>query len=176
MIFPFGYLRPRSNVRTINIGRTCIFTNANITMTERRHEDMDILSLSAVELGKKIKAGEISAMEATQATLAQIEKEEPRIHGYVTVDAQGALKQAEEIQGKIERGELTGPLAGVPAAIKDNICIKGRLTTCSSKILSNYKPTYTAEAVEHLQDAGAIILGKTNMDEFAMGSTTRPKL
>ena len=172
MIFPFGYLRPRSNVRTINIGRTCIFTNANITMTERRHEDMDILSLSAVGLGKKIKAGEISAMEATQATLAQIEKEEPRIHGYVTVDAQGALKQAEEIQGKIERGELTGPLAGVPAAIKDNICIKGRLTTCSSKILSNYKPTYTAEAVEHLQDAGAIILGKTNMDEFAMGSTT----
>lgn len=133
---------------------------------------MDILSLSAVELGKKIKAGEISAVEATKATLTQIEKEEPNIHGYVTVDTQGALKQAEEIQGKIERGELAGPLAGVPTAIKDNMCIKGQLTTCSSKILSNFKPTYTAEAVKHLQDAGAIILGKTNMDEFAMGSTT----
>ncbi len=133
---------------------------------------MDILSLSAVELGKKIKAGEISAMEATKASLAQIAAEEPRIHGYVTVDEESALKQAEEIQKRIENKELTSPLAGVPTAIKDNMCIKGQLTTCSSKILSNFKPTYTAEAVKNLQKAGAVILGKTNMDEFAMGSTT----
>lgn len=133
---------------------------------------MDILSLSAVELGKKIKAKEISVTDATKAVLAQIESAEPHIHSYVTVDAEGALAQAEEIQRRIDNGELNGPLAGVPVAIKDNMCIRGQLTTCSSKILSNFKPTYTAEAVVNLQKAGAVIIGKTNMDEFAMGSTT----
>ncbi len=73
---------------------------------------------------------------------------------------------------KIDAGELTGPLAGVPVALKDNLCTKGVLTTCSSKILNNFVPTYTAQAVENLQKAGAVIIGKTNMDEFAMGSTT----
>ncbi len=133
---------------------------------------MDILSLSASELGKEIRARHISAVDATKAVLAQIEAEEPRIHSYVTVDKEGALKQAEEIQKKIDGGDLTGPLAGVPVAIKDNMCIEGELTTCSSRILSNFRPTYTAEAVENLRKAGAVILGKTNMDEFAMGSTT----
>lgn len=133
---------------------------------------MDILRLSALELGKEIKARQISAVDATKAVLTQIETEEPRIHSYVTVDAEGALKQAEDIQKKIDGGDLTGPLAGVPVAIKDNMCIEGQLTTCSSKILSNFKPTYAAEAVENLRKAGAVILGKTNMDEFAMGSTT----
>lgn len=133
---------------------------------------MDILSLSASELGKEIGSRHISAVDATKAALAQIEAEEPRIHSYVTVDREGALKQAEEIQKKIDGGDLTGPLAGVPVAIKDNMCIEGELTTCSSRILSNFRPTYTAEAVENLRKAGAVILGKTNMDEFAMGSTT----
>ncbi len=72
----------------------------------------------------------------------------------------------------IDAGELTGPLAGVPVAIKDNMCTEGVLTTCSSKILGNFVPTFTAEAVKRLEEAGAVILGKTNMDEFAMGSTT----
>lgn len=133
---------------------------------------MDILGLSAVELGKKIKAKEISVTDATKAVLAQTASVEPHINSYVTIDEKGALAQAEEIQKKIDNGELVGPLAGVPAAVKDNMCIKGQLTTCGSKILSNFKPTYTAEAVLNLQKAGAVLIGKTNMDEFAMGSTT----
>lgn len=133
---------------------------------------MDILDLSAVELAAKIKAGEVTAVEATKAVLAQIEKSEETLNCYVTLDKEGALKKAEEVQKKIEAGELTGPLAGVPVAIKDNMCTKGMLTTCSSKILGNFVPTYTAEAVINLEKAGAVILGKTNMDEFAMGSTT----
>ena len=99
-------------------------------------------------------------------------KREAQVHSFVTVDREGALKRAKEVQAKIDAGELTGPLAGVPVAIKDNMCTKGLLTTCSSKILYNFIPTYTAEAVLNLEKAGAVILGKTNMDEFAMGSTT----
>ena len=133
---------------------------------------MDMMSMTAVELGKKIASGEISVAEATQASLDRIKKLEEDYHSFVTVDEQGALKQAEIIQKKIKDGELTGPLAGVPVAIKDNMCIDGMLTTCSSKILYNFKPTFTAEAVVQLQKAGAVIVGKTNMDEFAMGSTT----
>ncbi len=133
---------------------------------------MDMMSMTAVELGKKIASGEISVAEATQASLDRIKKLEEDYHSFVTVDEQGALKRAEIIQKKIKDGELTGPLAGVPVAIKDNMCIDGMLTTCSSKILYNFKPTFTAEAVVQLQKAGAVIVGKTNMDEFAMGSTT----
>ena len=133
---------------------------------------MEILELTALELGKKIKAGEITVREAVQAALDRAKEAEPVINSYVTLDEAGAFAQAEEIQKKIDAGELTGPLAGVPVAIKDNMCIKGQLTTCSSKILSNFKPTYTAEAVENLKKAGVVIIGKTNMDEFAMGSTT----
>ena len=133
---------------------------------------MDILDLSAVELSAKIKSGEVTATEAVEAVFAQIEQKEDTLNCYVTLDKEGALKAAEEVQKKIEAGELTGPLAGVPVAIKDNMCTEGMLTTCSSKILGNFVPTYTSEAVINLQKAGAVILGKTNMDEFAMGSTT----
>ncbi len=133
---------------------------------------MNILELTAVELATKIKTGEVTAIEATEAVLAQIEEKETILNCYVTVDKEGALKAAAEVQKKIEAGELTGPLAGVPVAIKDNMCTEGILTTCSSKILGNFVPTYSAEAVLNLQKAGAIILGKTNMDEFAMGSTS----
>ena len=133
---------------------------------------MGLLDLTAVELGKKIKAGEVSVLEATKAAIDQIKEKDDLYNCYVTVDEEGALKQAEEVQKKIDAGELTGPLAGVPVAIKDNMCTKGLLTTCSSKILENFVPTYTAEAVLNLEKTGAVILGKTNMDEFAMGSTT----
>ncbi len=130
------------------------------------------LNLTAVELGKKIKNKEISVVEAASAYLDSIEAKEKEINAFVTIDREGALKRAEEVQGLIDAGKVTGPLAGVPVAIKDNMCIDGMLTTCSSKILSNFKPAFTATAVEKLQAAGAVIVGKTNMDEFAMGSTT----
>ena len=133
---------------------------------------MDLLKLTALELGRKIKAGEVTVREAVRAVIEQAKEVEPTINSYVTLDEEGAYAQADEIQKKIDAGELTGPLAGVPVAIKDNMCIEGQLTTCSSKILSGFKPTYTAQAVENLKNAGAVILGKTNMDEFAMGSTT----
>ena len=133
---------------------------------------MDITSLTAVELGKKIKAKEISVVEAVKASIAQIEKVEKDVNSFVTMDKEGALKRAEEVQKLIDDGKLTGPLAGVPVAIKDNMCTQGMLTTCSSKILGNFRPMFTAEAVKNLEEAGAVILGKTNMDEFAMGSTT----
>lgn len=133
---------------------------------------MDLLSLTAVELSKKIKAKEVTVVEATKAVFTQIEKIEDKINSYVTVDKEGALRRAEEVQKLIEEGKLTGPLAGVPVAIKDNMCTKGMLTTCSSKILENFYPTYTAQAVLNLEKAGVVIIGKTNMDEFAMGSTT----
>ena len=133
---------------------------------------MNIMSLTAVELGKRIKAKEISVEEAVTAALDAIEKKEKLVNSFVTVDREGALKRAKEVQKQIDDGTLTGPLAGVPVAIKDNMCTKDLLTTCSSKILYNFIPTYTAEAVLNLEKAGAVILGKTNMDEFAMGSTT----
>lgn len=130
------------------------------------------LSLTAVELGKKIKNKDISVVEAVTAYLDSMDVKEKDIHAFVTIDREGALQRAEKVQKLIDEGKLTGPLAGVPVAIKDNMCVDGMLTTCSSKILGNFKPTYTATAVEKLEAAGAIIVGKTNMDEFAMGSTT----
>lgn len=133
---------------------------------------MSILDLTALQLGKAIKAGEISAPEAAAAALAQIRAAEPKVNAFVTVDEEGAMAQAAKVQKRIEAGEIAGPLAGVPVAIKDNLCTRGLRTTCSSKMLDGFVPTYTAQAVENLEKAGAVILGKTNMDEFAMGSTT----
>lgn len=133
---------------------------------------MSLMSLTAVELGKKIKAGEVTVEEAVQAALDAIEKKEASVNSFVTVDREKAMARAKEVQKKIADGTYTGPLAGVPVAIKDNMCTEGMLTTCSSKILGNFVPTYTAEAVLNLEKAGAVVIGKTNMDEFAMGSTT----
>ena len=133
---------------------------------------MSLMSLTAVELGKKIKAKEVTVVEAVQEALDAVEKKEKDVNSFVTVMRKEALEKAKEVQEKIDNGELTGPLAGVPVAIKDNMCTKGTLTTCSSKILRNFVPTYTAQAVANLEEAGAVIIGKTNMDEFAMGSTS----
>lgn len=131
-----------------------------------------LLDLTAVQLSGKIKAGEVTAAEAVQAALARIGEMEPAVHAYVTIDGERALARAEQVQRYIGDGTLTGPLAGVPVAVKDNLCTKGLRTTCGSRMLENFVPTYSARAVENLERAGAVILGKTNMDEFAMGSTT----
>lgn len=133
---------------------------------------MSLMNLTAVELGKKIKNKEVTVVEATKAALDAIDAKEDKVNSFVTVGREGALKRAEEVQKLIDDGKLDGPLAGVPVAIKDNMCTEGLLTTCSSKILGNFVPTFTSEAVLNLEKAGAVILGKTNMDEFAMGSTT----
>ena len=133
---------------------------------------MQLTDLTALELGRKIKEKEVSVREAVQASLDRIAQTDGGINGFVTVDAEGALARADEVQQGIGSGQYTGALAGVPVAVKDNICTEGLKTTCSSKILYNFVPTYSAEAVLNLQRAGAVILGKTNMDEFAMGSTT----
>ena len=131
------------------------------------------MNLIAVELGKKIKSGEVRVVDAVNAAFDQIEAVEKDINSYVTVyKKEEVLEKAEHIQKLIDEGQLTGPLAGVPVAIKDNMCTRDKLTTCSSKILGNFYPTYSAEAVINLEKAGAVIIGKTNMDEFAMGSTT----
>ena len=133
---------------------------------------MNLLDLTAVELAKEIKAGNTTAVEAMKAVIEQIETSESELNCYVTFDKEAAMKAAEAAQKAIDDGSLTGPLAGVPVAIKDNMCTKGMLTTCSSKILENFVPQFSSEAVIRLEKAGAVIIGKTNMDEFAMGSTS----
>lgn len=133
---------------------------------------MSLLDLTAVQLAKEIKAGNTTAVEAMKAVIEQIEKVEGDYNCYITFDKEKAMQAAKEAQKKIEDGTLTGPFAGVPVAIKDNLCTKGVKTTCASKILANFVPQYSAEAVLKLEEAGAVMIGKTNMDEFAMGSTT----
>lgn len=134
---------------------------------------MNSMDMTAVELGSRIKAGEITVEQAVVDTLDSIAKEEDKVHSYVTVlEKERVLLRAKEVQKGIEDGTYTSSLAGVPVAIKDNMCTEGIRTTCSSRILDNFVPTYTAEAVLNLEKAGAVIIGKTNMDEFAMGSTT----
>ena len=133
---------------------------------------MDILSYTAVGLSAAIKEGKVTAVDAMEAVLTQMDRVEKDIHAYVTVDREKALSTAAKVQEQIQAGTLTGALAGVPVAMKDNLCTEGMLTTCSSKILENFIPTFSAQAVVNLEKAGAVIIGKTNMDEFAMGSTT----
>ena len=134
---------------------------------------MSLLNMTAVELGKKIKAGEVTVAEACKAALEQIKATEDKLNCYVKVlDEETIMERVEQVQSQIDAGELNGPLAGVPVAIKDNMCTEGITTTCSSRILYNFNPTFSSEAVLNLEKAGAVILGKTNMDEFAMGSTT----
>ena len=133
---------------------------------------MNLLDLTASQLAIEIKEGRTTAIAAMEAVISQIEQREAELNCYINIDKEKAMETARKAQEAIEAGILTGPLAGVPMAVKDNLCTEGILTTCASKILENFIPTYSAEAVRLLEDAGAVIIGKTNMDEFAMGSTT----
>ena len=127
---------------------------------------------TAHELHSLLANKKISSVELTRSLLEHVEKTDDRIRAYVTLNKEGALKQARAADERIKSGRDITSLTGIPLAIKDNMCTKGILTTCSSKILSNYIPPYDATVVRKIKDAGAVILGKTNMDEFAMGSST----
>ena len=129
-------------------------------------------SYTAHELHARLKNKEISSVEITEAVFRQIETVEDKIKSYVTLNKELAILAAREADKKLKSGENIGPLTGIPIAIKDNMCTKGILTTCSSKILANYLPPYNATVVEKLKEAGAVAVGKTNLDEFAMGSST----
>lgn len=133
---------------------------------------MNILNMTATELGRAIKSKEVTVKEALDAYFEKIEKYDGTYHCYNTLCKEEAYKRAEEVQKGIDDGVLTNALAGVPIGIKDNICTKGVKTTCSSKILNNFVPPYNATVIERLNDAGMVVIGKLNMDEFAMGSTT----
>ncbi len=133
---------------------------------------MDISKLTAVELAGKIHNHEVTVKEALDAFFAVIEAKDNDINAFITLNKENAYEQAEVLQEEIDNGNIASALAGVPIAVKDNICTKGINTTCASKILDGFVPTYEATAVEKLKAAGMIIIGKTNMDEFAMGSTT----
>lgn len=133
---------------------------------------MTIMDYTALELGAMIKNKKITISEALDAVFERIDAQENRLHCYLTLDREGAYAQARTLQEIIMKGEETGPLFGVPLAIKDNLCTKGLRTSCASKMLENFVPAYDAEAVAHLKRAGMVIIGKTNMDEFAMGNTT----
>ena len=133
---------------------------------------MDLGKLTALQLAEKIKQHQISVLDGVKYVFDQIEAKEDKVHAYLDTYKKEAYARAKEVQKGIEDGTYTGPLAGVPIAIKDNICIKGKTTTCASKILENFVPQYNAEVIDRLEEAGLVIIGKTNMDEFAMGSTT----
>lgn len=133
---------------------------------------MDIRDMTALELGRAIRAGSVGVREAAESYFAAIEAHDALYHCYNTVCKDEALARADEVQKGIAEGRFTGALAGVPIGIKDNICTKGIRTTCSSKILENFVPTYDATVMQRLEKAGMVMLGKLNMDEFAMGSTT----
>ena len=133
---------------------------------------MELYQKTASELSALLASKEISAVELAQDVLARTDAVEARVQGYVTVTKDAALAQAKAVDNQRAAGEPLRPLAGVPVAVKDNICTKGILTTCASKMLYNFVPPYNATVADKLAANGLVITGKANMDEFAMGSTT----
>lgn len=132
----------------------------------------ELLDCSCVRLREMIAKGDVSCREVAEAALDSIEREDATIGSFLSVFPDRALEQAVELDAKIAAQQPVGPLAGVPIAVKDNMCTAWGTTTCGSKILQNFQAPYTATAVESLLAADAVVIGKTNMDEFAMGSST----
>lgn len=137
---------------------------------------MELCDHSAAELGRKLRSKEVSAKEIAGSVLKRITEKEKKHNAFITITGELALKQAEIADKKIAKNENISPLTGIPVAIKDNICTKGITTTCGSKILDGYIPPYNATAVQNLLDDGALIIGKTNLDEFGMGSSTEKSI
>ncbi len=151
---------------------------------------MKVHELSAHEIASKVRTGEIKASEVLEQTLAQIKlvdgqpgvlggtnlsaEEENKVHAFIEVTETLARKQAEDVDSKVSAGQDPGLLAGVPISIKDIFCIEGVRSTAASRILANFYPPYTATSVERLQNAGALIVGKVNLDEFTFGSQASP--
>ena len=132
----------------------------------------ELHNLTALELAQAIRARRVSSREAVQALFERIARVDPALHAYLCLDRQGAQERAAEVDAALERGEDPGRLAGVPVAVKDNICTRGLPTTCASRMLERFRPPYDAHVVQRLHAEGAVVLGKTNLDEFAMGSST----
>ncbi len=137
-----------------------------------RCESLELYKLTAHHLNKMLVSREISAVEICQSVFSRIKKVEEKVKSYITLIEERAFKEAKAVDKKIKNGEEISPLAGIPIAIKDVICTKGVLTTCGSKILSNFIPQYNATVIERLLRENIVMIGKTNMDEFAMGSST----
>ena len=139
--------------------------------TREKVESMELYELTIHELSDRLRAGEITSAEITASVFGRIDAVEKEVRAYITLMRETALAEAAEADEKIRKGE-GGPLAGIPVALKDIFCTKGVRTTCGSRILEDFIPPYDATVVEKLRGAGAVFTGKTNMDEFAMGSST----
>ena len=133
---------------------------------------MELYRLTASELSRMMQKKEVSSAEITRSVFDRIAQKEPEIEAYITLDEEGALKKAAEVDEKRAKGESLPPLAGIPVGIKDNICLKGLPATCASKMLQNFVPPYNATVIEKLNAQDCVYTGKLNMDEFAMGSST----
>lgn len=133
---------------------------------------MELYELSLNEVAKKIKNKEVTIKEVLDSVYSRIDRVEEKVNAYITLTKEQAYEKAEKLQKKLDNGEDIGVLGGIPIAIKDNICTNGVKTTCASRMLENFVPFYDATVTEKLEEAGAIMIGKTNMDEYAMGSST----
>ena len=129
--------------------------------------------MTAHQLAEEIRKGNTSASEIARSTMERIERLDPEIGAYITTTGDRVLEAANRVDERLAKGEAVPPLAGIPMAIMDNICTQGILTTCASRMLHNFIPPYSADAYERLERAGSVLTGKTNLDEFAMGSSTQ---